>query len=37
MLRLGGPYALKFTEMENQRFYVGSDGVCTDGVLMEPG
>jgi hypothetical protein len=33
MVRLGGTYAFKFTEMENERFYVGSDGICTEGML----
>jgi hypothetical protein len=33
MVRLGGKYAFKFTEMETERLWVGPDGICTDGVL----
>jgi hypothetical protein len=33
MVRLGGKYAFKFTEMETERLFVGPDGICTDGVL----
>jgi hypothetical protein len=33
MVRMSGEYAFKFTEMTDERFYVGPDGICSEGLL----
>jgi hypothetical protein len=30
---VSGEYAFKFTEMTDERFYVGPDGICSEGLL----
>jgi hypothetical protein len=33
MVRMSGEYAFKVTEMTDERFYVGPDGICSEGLL----
>jgi hypothetical protein len=30
---MSGEYAFKFTEMTDERVYVGPDGICSEGLL----